>query len=207
MWIARRSSATLAVMVWRPGVHGMASNKINKIWRKRCGRRPRDTSSSSRRKITPRLAPHRLVAVSMRLSKTSCSSNCERLMIFSTSAVAVCCSNASVRSFGALTQFVEQPRVLDGDDGLRGEVRDQLDLLVGERTHFLAGQDECTNHFALVQQRNAQERPYAAKCDCRDGHWIMLSCVDLLCRYVPDMNHRFVSHHTADRRLRIRAIR
>ena len=32
-----------------------------------------------------------------------------------------------------LAQLVEQPRVLDGDDGLSGEVRDQRDLLVGER--------------------------------------------------------------------------
>ena len=30
---------------------------------------------------------------------------------------------------GALAQFVEQPRVLDGDDGLRGEVLHQFDLL------------------------------------------------------------------------------
>ena len=29
-------------------------------------------------------------------------------------------------------QFAEQPRVLDGDDGLSGEVRQKLDLLVGE---------------------------------------------------------------------------
>ena len=31
-----------------------------------------------------------------------------------------------------LAQLVEQAGVLDGDDGLRGEVLDQLDLLVGE---------------------------------------------------------------------------
>ena len=36
-----------------------------------------------------------------------------------------------------LAQLVEQPRVLDGDDGLGCEVRDQLDLLVGERTHLM----------------------------------------------------------------------
>src|SRR5262245_18900835 len=35
-------------------------------------------------------------------------------------------------------QFVEQPRVLDCDDGLRGEILDQLNLFVGERTHLLA---------------------------------------------------------------------
>src|SRR5215469_16484317 len=39
---------------------------------------------------------------------------------------------------GALAQFVEQPRVLDGDDRLGGEVLDQRDLLVGKRPHFLA---------------------------------------------------------------------
>ena len=38
----------------------------------------------------------------------------------------------------ALAQLVEQAGVLDGDDGLGGEVRDQLDLLVGERPHLLA---------------------------------------------------------------------
>ena len=42
---------------------------------------------------------------------------------------------------GALTQFVEQPRVLDGDDGLGGEVLDQRDLLVGKGSHFLAIHD------------------------------------------------------------------
>ena len=40
---------------------------------------------------------------------------------------------------GALAQLVEQARVLDGDDGLRGEVLHQLDLLVGEGAHLLVG--------------------------------------------------------------------
>src|SRR4029453_19010833 len=35
-------------------------------------------------------------------------------------------------------QLVKQSRVLDSDDRLIGKVRDQLDLLVGERPHFLA---------------------------------------------------------------------
>ena len=39
---------------------------------------------------------------------------------------------------GALAQFVEQPRVLDGDDGLGGEVLHQFDLLVGEGANLLA---------------------------------------------------------------------
>jgi hypothetical protein len=39
---------------------------------------------------------------------------------------------------GSLAQFIEQPHVLDGDDGLRGEVLDKLNLSLGERTNFLA---------------------------------------------------------------------
>ena len=53
-------------------------------------------------------------------------------MTLSTSAVAVCCS--SVR----LAQFVEQPRILDGDHCLVCERRQQLNLLVGERLNLLA---------------------------------------------------------------------
>ena len=49
-----------------------------------------------------------------------------------------------------LTQFAEQPRILDGDDGLSGEVCDQLDLLVGKGTNFLAGQGEHTDQFVLL---------------------------------------------------------
>ena len=40
---------------------------------------------------------------------------------------------------GALAQLVEQPRVLDGDDGLGSEVFHQLDLLVGEGPHLSGG--------------------------------------------------------------------
>src|SRR5262249_21507370 len=39
---------------------------------------------------------------------------------------------------GALAQLVEEPRVLDGDDGLRGEILHQRDLSVGERADLLA---------------------------------------------------------------------
>src|SRR5204862_1476538 len=36
-----------------------------------------------------------------------------------------------------LAKLAEQPRVLDGDDGLRGEALHQLNLLVRERAHLL----------------------------------------------------------------------
>ena len=55
---------------------------------------------------------------------------------------------------GALAQLVEQSGVLDGDDGLGGEVGDQLDLLVGERPHLLAVDDKGTDQLVLLAQRH-----------------------------------------------------
>ncbi len=40
--------------------------------------------------------------------------------------------------FEGFAQLGKQPRVLNGDDGLIGEARDQRDLLVSKRPHFLA---------------------------------------------------------------------
>ena len=67
-----------------------------------------------------------------------------------------------------MTKFVEQPRVLDGDDGLSGEVLYQLDLLFGEGTNFLAGQSERSDQFVLLQQRDSQNED-ATEFDRRNG--------------------------------------
>ena len=61
-------------------------------------------------------------------SSTDSRSNAERLMTFSTSAVAVCCCSASVRSRVSRLHLVEQAHILDRDDRLVGEGLDQLDL-------------------------------------------------------------------------------
>jgi hypothetical protein len=37
-----------------------------------------------------------------------------------------------------LAQFIEQAGILDGDDGLIGEILDQLDLLFGEWSRLLS---------------------------------------------------------------------
>ncbi len=63
---------------------------------------------------------------------------------------------------GALPQFAEQTRVLDGDHRLVGEGRDQIDLLVGERFHDGAEQEEDADGGSLPQQRHAQSRAKAA---------------------------------------------
>ena len=80
----------------------------------------------------------------------------------STSAVAVCCSSDSLRSSCA-PQLVEQPRVLDRDHGLSGELLDQLDLLVGERPHLVAADQDGAERACLREQRDAREC-----CDVRD---------------------------------------
>ena len=56
---------------------------------------------------------------------------------------------------GALAQLVEQPRVLDGDDGLRGEVLDQLNLLFGEWRVLPAINDEGADQLIIVSSGTA----------------------------------------------------
>src|SRR5262249_57749772 len=57
-----------------------------------------------------------------------------------------------------LAQLVEQARVLDGDDSLRGEVLDQLDLLVGERADSLAIDDNAANQLILLEHWHLNKR-------------------------------------------------
>ncbi len=59
---------------------------------------------------------------------------------------------------GALAQFVEQPRVLDRDHRLRGEILHQLDLLASEGTHLLAVDNESTDQLVVLEHRHAQGR-------------------------------------------------
>ena len=56
----------------------------------------------------------------------------------------------------ALAQLVEQAGVLDGDDGLRGEILDQLDLLVGERAHLLAINGDPADQLVLLEHGHGE---------------------------------------------------
>src|SRR5215813_11570482 len=60
----------------------------------------------------------------------------------------------------SLTQFIEQTRVLDCDQCLVRECCGQLYLLLGERTHRLALQNNDANWLAFAKKRNAK---YSAK--------------------------------------------
>ena len=54
-----------------------------------------------------------------------------------------------------MPQFVEQPRVLDGDDSLGGKILYQRDLLVGEGADFLAIHGECADQFVVLSSGTA----------------------------------------------------
>src|SRR6202008_2005618 len=58
-----------------------------------------------------------------------------------------------------LAQLVEQTGILDGNDGLSGEIRDQLDLLVGERTYLLAINVDRPDQLALLKHRHKEKGP------------------------------------------------
>ena len=50
-------------------------------------------------------------------------------------------------------QLAEQPRVLDRDHGLCGEVLHQLDLLVGEGPHLLPVDGDEADKFVVLEHR------------------------------------------------------
>src|SRR5262249_2637090 len=69
---------------------------------------------------------------------------------------------------GALAQFVEQPRVLDGDDGLRREVFYKLNLLVGKWPNFPPIQIDASDKLAFLDHWHQYKGPNAGGFD--QGH-------------------------------------
>src|SRR5262249_61141168 len=49
------------------------------------------------------------------------------------------------------SQLVEQSGILDGDDGLRGEILDQIDLLIVEGSDLLAIDSDRTNQVVFLK--------------------------------------------------------
>src|SRR5262245_45702139 len=79
-----------------------------------------------------------------------------------------------------LAQLVEEPRVLDGDDRLRGEILNQFDLLVGEGANFLMKDCDSSNQVIILEHRHNNAGPNATKLDGVDDRWIALGI--RLCR-------------------------
>ena len=64
---------------------------------------------------------------------------------------------------GALSKVVKQPRVLDGDDSLAGEVLEQGDLLIGKWTNFLAKDGYGADQLCVLEHRRSEIGTRAAK--------------------------------------------
>src|SRR6516165_5644249 len=85
-------------------------------------------------------------------------------------------------------QFVEQAGVLDGDDSLRGEVLDQLDLLIGERPNYLSVDAEETDHLVFLQHGHPENGSLTTELDCGNGLGNAFQ-VRLLDREIGNMDH------------------
>ena len=111
-------------------------------------------------------------------------------MTCSTSAVAVCCSSAS-------PQFAQQPRVLDGDDGLIGEAGNKRDLFVGKWADFLAVQGKRADKLVVLEHRNNQKGPQAGEFKARNGYRVAFE-IAFRCLNIGDVYGAFGGEHPTD---------
>ena len=86
-----------------------------------------------------------------------------------------------------LPQLVEQARVLDCYDGLAGEARQQLDLLVGKRADFLAKNPDRADELRLLEHRHDEKRATACELHLADEQRIAVD-IGLLLGEVCNMN-------------------
>jgi hypothetical protein len=96
-----------------------------------------------------------------------------------------------------LAQLVEQPRVLDGDDGLLGEVADQLDLLIGEGAHLLPVDVDVADQLAFLEHRHQQQGAGTGQLDHRDGGRVAVAVGPLRCQIL-DLDDLLGALHAAE---------
>jgi hypothetical protein len=102
-----------------------------------------------------------------------------------------------------LPQFVEQPRVLDGDDGLSGEVLYQRDLFVGEWPDFLSVDADDTDQSILLEHRDTEGGPITPEVDARNHKRIAFD-VGLYFPDIVNVDHLFASRYAAQNAIRWR---
>ncbi len=99
-------------------------------------------------------------------------------------------------------QFAKEPRILNGDDCLRGKVCDQRDLLVGEGADFLAENAEDAEQLIVFQHWNKQHCPNTAEFSSGSHSRIAVLDVALVRVDIGNMNDRFCCHQAAERIVR-----
>src|SRR5262249_30144900 len=85
-----------------------------------------------------------------------------------------------------LAELVEEARVLDGDDGLVGEVLDQLDLPVGERTDLLTINGDGADELIFLEHGHESQRADAGDIDCGNSQWMAVE-IRLIFSQVSDL--------------------
>src|SRR5262249_29754355 len=97
------------------------------------------------------------------------------------------CRSLLFQCFGQLDRAcpfgVEQPRILNRDDDLGGKILHEGDLLISERPHFLAIDDESPDDLVFLEHRHCNIRSSAAQLG-RNGR-------SLLHRIVFDVDYLF----------------
>ena len=93
-------------------------------------------------------------------------------------------------------QLIEQPGVLDGNDGLSRKVFHQLNLLVGEWADLLAVYDDSADQLIVLEHRHSDRGSRTAELDRRS--------LDCLCRVVGGVGHLLRLQDATDKRARIR---
>src|SRR6516165_8197793 len=89
-----------------------------------------------------------------------------------------------------LAQLVQQPRVLDGNDGLGGEVLHQRDLFFTEWSHLPTRDGKDTDHLIVLQHRNGKICTSANHVDERNDARIPFK-IGLVCGQVGNVNGLF----------------
>src|SRR5262249_34638979 len=100
---------------------------------------------------------------------------------------------------GALSQLVKQPRILDGDYSLRGEVSDNLNLLIGEWQHFLTIDGYLTDHLVVLKHGHIERRASARQLENGEPAWIF--DIGWINTNVGDLNRLFGPRCSAKRAL------
>src|SRR6516164_7284136 len=86
-------------------------------------------------------------------------------------------------------QLVEQPRVLDGDDGLGGEIGQQRDLLVAEGTNLLVVYDDRTDQLIFfLEHGNGEDAAVAGELHVGNHPRVTLD-IGALLHEVGDIGH------------------
>src|SRR5262245_59497205 len=101
-------------------------------------------------------------------------------------------------------QLVEQTCVLYRDHGLRSKVLDQVDLLIGKGTYLLAGENDCSDQFIVLEHWDRKDGPIAANFDARSHEWMALD-VGRYRRDVGNVGYLLRFRSAAKRRVRRRA--